>query len=74
MRMLLGIFMLFVASSLAAQTPLVATDITAADVQTFLKTSPRERNSDRPIRVVDAGDTASAYLACFGHRPPQPQP
>ena len=39
----------------AAQTPLPATDITAADVQAFVKQLPPNAVSDRPIRVVDVG-------------------
>jgi mannose-6-phosphate isomerase-like protein (cupin superfamily) len=38
-----------------AQMPLPATDITAADVQAFLKQLPPNAISDRPIRVVDVG-------------------
>ena len=54
-KIFVGIFALLLASLAAAQTPMVATDITAAQVQAFLKDAPRDRNSDRPIRVVDAG-------------------
>jgi mannose-6-phosphate isomerase-like protein (cupin superfamily) len=39
----------------AAQSPLPATDITAADVQAFVKQLPPNAISDRPIRVVDVG-------------------
>ena len=38
-----------------AQTPLPAIDITAAEIQAFLKALPRDAVSDRPIRVVDVG-------------------
>ncbi len=38
-----------------AQAPVPATDITAADVQAFLKQLPPNAISDRPIRVVDVG-------------------
>jgi len=64
-KLLLGIFMVFTASSLAAQTPLVATDISAADVQKFLKESPHDRNSDRPMRVVDAGGYRVGIFGVF---------
>ena len=56
---IVGIFAVIVASSAAAQTapvpPLGATDITAAEVQAFLKALPRDRTTDSPIRVVDLG-------------------
>ncbi len=41
--------------SLAAQPPKSATDITAAEVQAFLNSAPRDASTDRPIRVVDVG-------------------
>ena len=41
--------------SLAAETPLSTTDISAADIQTFIKSLPRDTSVDRPIRVVDVG-------------------
>jgi mannose-6-phosphate isomerase-like protein (cupin superfamily) len=56
---------MLIASSAAAQAPLGATDITAAEVQAFLKESPRDRNSDRPIRVVDAGGYRVAVFGVF---------
>jgi mannose-6-phosphate isomerase-like protein (cupin superfamily) len=49
------VFALLIASSAKAQAPTAATDITAAQVQAFVKDAPRDRNSDRPIRVVDVG-------------------
>ena len=62
-RILVGIFMLLIASSARAQTPAAATDITAAQVQAFIKGAPQDRNSDRPIRVVDAG---GYHVGVFG--------
>jgi len=47
--------MLTAALPAAAQTPTPATDVTATDIQTFLKALPRDAVSDRPIRVVDVG-------------------
>jgi mannose-6-phosphate isomerase-like protein (cupin superfamily) len=58
-----GIFMLLIASSAKAQTPAAATDITAAQVQAFIKGAPQDRNSDRPIRVIDAG---GYHVGVFG--------
>lgn len=51
----LGSFVLLMALSANAQAPTDATDITAAQVQAFLKDAPRDRNSDRAIRVIDVG-------------------
>src|SRR5450830_16275 len=66
MRIIIGVVAgLLLASSVGAQAPLGATDITAADVQAFLKESPRERNTDRPIRVVDVGGYRMAVFGVF---------
>ena len=37
------------------QTPIPATDLRAASIQTFVKNLPRDAVNDRPIRVVDVG-------------------
>ena len=53
---LLGIVLLWsCVSAVSAQTPLGATDISAADVQKFRQQLPRDVVSDRPIRVTDVG-------------------
>jgi mannose-6-phosphate isomerase-like protein (cupin superfamily) len=66
MRVVFGIVVaLLVASTASAQSPLGATNITAADIQAFLNASPRDRNSDRPIRVVDAGGYRAAIFGVF---------
>jgi len=62
-NIVMGIFVLLIASSAGAQTPTAATDITAAEVQAFIKGAPQDRNSDRPIRVVDAG---GHHVGVFG--------
>jgi hypothetical protein len=54
-KIVMAIFMMLIVSSVKAQAPMAATDITAAQVQAFIKDAPRDRNSDRPIRVIDAG-------------------
>ena len=54
-KIVMGILVMLIASSVKAQAPMVATDITAAQVQAFIKDAPRDRNSDRPIRVIDTG-------------------
>jgi len=64
-KMVMGIFLLLVASSAGAQAPTVATDITAAQVQAFLKDAPRDRNSDRPMRVIDAGGYRLGVFGVF---------
>jgi mannose-6-phosphate isomerase-like protein (cupin superfamily) len=64
-KMVMGIFLLLVASSAGAQAPMVATDITAAQVQAFLKDAPRDRNSDRPMRVIDAGGYRLGVFGVF---------
>jgi mannose-6-phosphate isomerase-like protein (cupin superfamily) len=62
-----GIFVLLIASAatVQAQAPKGATDVTAAQVQAFLKDAPRDRNSDRPIRVVDAGGYQVGVFGVF---------
>jgi mannose-6-phosphate isomerase-like protein (cupin superfamily) len=67
----MGIFVLLVASSAKAQTPMVATDVTAVQVQTFIKDAPRDRNSDRPIRVIDA---EGYHVGVFGVFRPKDAP
>lgn len=61
----MGMFLLLSASMAKAQAPMVATDITAAQVQAFLKDAPHDRNSDRPMRVVDAGGYRVGIFGVF---------
>jgi mannose-6-phosphate isomerase-like protein (cupin superfamily) len=70
-KMILGLFVFFVAVSARAQAPTAATDITAADVQAFIKGAPQDRNSDRPIRVVDVG---GYHVGLFGVFRPKEAP
>jgi mannose-6-phosphate isomerase-like protein (cupin superfamily) len=67
----MGIFVLLIASSAKAQTPMAATDVTAAQVQAFIKDAPHDRNSDRPIRVIDAG---GYHVGVFGVFRPKDAP
>jgi len=60
-----GIFVVLIASSVKAQAPMAATDITAAQVQAFIKDAPRDRNSDRPIRVIDVGGYRVGVFGVF---------
>ena len=64
-KIIMGIFVLLIASSVKAQTPMAATDISAAEVQAFIKGAPQDRNSDRPIRVVDAGGYRVGLFGVF---------
>jgi mannose-6-phosphate isomerase-like protein (cupin superfamily) len=64
-KIIIGIFVILIASSAKAQTPMAATDITAAEVQAFIKSAPQDRNSDRPIRVVDAGGYRVGLFGVF---------
>lgn len=45
-------------------TPPIATDVTAADIRTFLDALPRDAVSDLPIRVVDV--TGDYRVGVFG--------
>lgn len=64
-KIVMGIFVMLIASSVKAQAPKVATDITAAQVQAFIKDAPHDRNSDRPIRVIDAGGYRVGVFGVF---------
>jgi quercetin dioxygenase-like cupin family protein len=64
-KIVLCIFVMFIATSVKAQAPMAATDITAAQVQAFIKDAPRDRNSDRPIRVIDAGGYRVGVFGVF---------
>jgi len=64
-KIAMGMFALLIASSAKAQAPMAATDITAAQVQAFIKDAPHDRNSDRPIRVIDAGGYRVGVFGAF---------
>lgn len=64
-KIMIAMFLLLSASAARAQAPTVATDITAAQVQAFIKDAPRDRNSDRPMRVVDAGGYRVGIFGVF---------
>jgi len=53
------------ALSLTAQTPVSTTDIHAADIQAFLRSLPRDKSTDQPIRVVDVGGYKVGIYAVF---------
>jgi mannose-6-phosphate isomerase-like protein (cupin superfamily) len=60
-----GIFLFLMACSVRAQAPTAATDITAAQIQAFLKDGPHDRTSDRAIRVVDIGGYQTGVFGVF---------
>jgi mannose-6-phosphate isomerase-like protein (cupin superfamily) len=70
-KILMGIFVLLIATSAKAQAQMAATDITAAQVQAFIKDAPHDRNSDRPIRVIDVG---GSHVGVFGVFRPKDAP
>ena len=55
MKTIAAIFAAVSSFSAVAQTPPPAIDVTAADVQAFLKQLPRDAVNDKPIRIVDVG-------------------
>ena len=48
-----------------AQEPLPATDVTAAQMQAFLKALPRNEINDLPVRVVDVGGYKVGVFGVF---------
>jgi mannose-6-phosphate isomerase-like protein (cupin superfamily) len=64
-KIMIGMFLLLSVSLARAQAPTAATDITAAQVQAFIKDAPHDRNSDRPMRVVDAGGYRVGIFGVF---------
>lgn len=49
----------------AAQSPLPATDVTAADIRAFIDALPKDAISDRPIRVADVGGYKTGVYGVF---------
>ncbi len=70
-KLFLGILIALIATTAKAQAPTAATDITAAQIQAFIKGAPRDRNTDRPIRVIDAG---GYHVGLFGVFRPKDAP
>lgn len=69
--LILWCFIVLIAVSAKAQAPAAATDITAAQIQAFIKDAPKDRNSDRAIRVIDAG---GYHVGLFGVFRPKEAP
>lgn len=64
-KLVFGILALLLVVSAKAQAPKDATDITAAQVQAFIKDGPHDRNNDRPIRVIDVGGYRVGVFGAF---------
>jgi hypothetical protein len=63
---MLALLVVLLASPAAAQDAPVATDVTSAEIQKFINALPRDRVSDRPIRVVDVtGDYRVGVYGVF---------
>jgi len=63
---------IFLSTSLLAQDTPQATDVTSADIQEFIDALPRDRVSDRPIRVVEV--TGDYRVGVYGVFRPQDFP
>ena len=65
-RAMLAFFLMLLASAAVAQEAPVATDVTSADIQAFINALPRDRVSDRAIRVVEVtGDYRVGVYGVF---------
>jgi mannose-6-phosphate isomerase-like protein (cupin superfamily) len=65
-RPLLGMLVVLLAAPAVAQEVTQATDVTSADIQKFINALPRDRVSDRPIRVVEVtGDYRVGVYGVF---------
>jgi mannose-6-phosphate isomerase-like protein (cupin superfamily) len=62
---IIGAFLAVAAFPTLAEPPFIATDITAGQVQAFLKGAPVGENSDRPMRVIDAGGYRLGVYGAF---------
>jgi hypothetical protein len=49
----------------SAQTPLPATDVTAAQMKAFIDKLPKDAISDSPVRVVDVGGSRVGVFGVF---------
>ena len=63
---------ILLSTSLLAQDAPQATDVTSADIQKFINALPRDRVSDRPIRVVEV--TGDYRVGVYGVFRPQEFP
>ncbi|HYA18120.1 MAG TPA: hypothetical protein VEF06_11670, partial [Bryobacteraceae bacterium] len=70
-RLAIGILGLALAAPMGAQNSLPATDVTAAEIQAFLKSLPRDTVTDKAIKTVDVG---GYRVGVFGVFRPKTQP
>ena len=71
-RVVPAMLLILVAGSAAAQDGPQATDVTSAEIQRFINALPRDRVSDRPIRVVEV--TGDYRVGVYGVFRPQDFP
>ena len=71
-RVVPAMLLILVAASAAAQDEPQATDVTSAQIQRFINALPRDRVSDRPIRVVEV--TGDYRVGVYGVFRPQDSP
>jgi mannose-6-phosphate isomerase-like protein (cupin superfamily) len=64
LRRLLALLVALLATPALAQEAPQATDVTSADIQAFINALPRDRVSDRPIRVVEV--TGNYRVGVYG--------
>jgi mannose-6-phosphate isomerase-like protein (cupin superfamily) len=60
-----SVFAAALSGSASAQEPLPATDVTAAQMEAFLKALPRNAITDAPVRVVDVGGYRVGVFGVF---------
>jgi len=70
-RLVLALMVVGSAVSAQAQGPLPATDVTAAQMDAFIRALPRNEINDLPVRVVDVG---GSRVGVFGVFRPKDQP
>ena len=64
-RSAIAVLGLLMAGSVGAQNSFPATDVTAAEIQAFLKALPRDVVSDKAIRTVDVGGYRVGVFGVF---------
>jgi mannose-6-phosphate isomerase-like protein (cupin superfamily) len=64
-RIVFGLVFAAFAVPCSAQTPLPATDVTAAQMKAFIDKLPKDAISDSPVRVVDVGGSRVGVFGVF---------
>ena len=71
LKLILALLVVLLAAPAIAQEAPQATDITSADIQAFINALPRDRVSDRSIRVVEVtGDYRVGVYGVFRPKTP----